>query len=82
MPKTDVRGVDLFYEESGQGQPLVLIAGLASDHACWAQSQVPVLVTAGYRCVSFDNRDVGQSDAWPEAAYSIMDDLPGDFRTS
>jgi 3-oxoadipate enol-lactonase len=73
MPKINVRGVDLFYEESGQGQPLVFIAGLANDHACWAQSQVPALAAAGYRCVFFDNRDVGQSDAGPDAAYSIMD---------
>ncbi len=72
MPKINVGGVDLFYEDSGEGRPLVLIAGLANDHACWGQSHVPALTAAGYRCVSVDNRDVGQSDAGPDG-YSIRD---------
>jgi hypothetical protein len=33
--------VNRFYEESGKGQLLVLIADLGNDHAYWAQSHVP-----------------------------------------
>ena len=40
MPKVRVNGIELFYEESGRGEPLVLIMGFGGDHQAWA-FQVP-----------------------------------------
>jgi pimeloyl-ACP methyl ester carboxylesterase len=44
-----------------EAPPIVLIAGLGDDHACWE----PVLpyLTAEYRCVTFDNRGGARSPA-------------------
>src|SRR5437868_5592028 len=73
MPKTFVNGLNLYYDDSGVGEPLVLIPGLSADHTVFAQSQVPCLVAAGYRCISLDNRDVGQTDSSPIADYTMRD---------
>lgn len=69
MPKATVSGLEMYYELEGAGPPVVLIAGLSQDHLGWA-FQVPALVGAGYRCLSFDSRDAGQT-AQSTAAYTI-----------
>ena len=70
MPKTRVNGLDLFHElDPGTGVPVVLISGLTSDHTAWLP-QLPDLRTAGYRCLAFDNRDVGQTSQ-SDAPYPI-----------
>jgi pimeloyl-ACP methyl ester carboxylesterase len=60
MPKLNVNGLEMYYEEEGSGPPVVLISGLSQDHLGWAM-QVPALAAAGYRCVALDNRDAGQT---------------------
>lgn len=35
MPSTIINGVNLYYECHGEGEPLMLIAGLASDSRSW-----------------------------------------------
>ena len=49
----------LYYEEAGQGEPLLMVQGLGTDHFGWIL-QVPEL-SKHYRVITFDNRDVGQS---------------------
>jgi 3-oxoadipate enol-lactonase len=71
MPKTNVQGLNMYYEFAGEGEPLVLISGLGGDHMDWMMTQVPAFTAAGYQCLLFDNRDAGQSDESPEASYSI-----------
>ena len=61
MPKVRVNGIEMYYEEVGTGEPLVLIMGFGGDHLAWA-FQVRA-VAEGYRVVTFDNRGVGQTDA-------------------
>jgi pimeloyl-ACP methyl ester carboxylesterase len=68
MPKVHANGIELFYEESGSGEPLLLIAGFACDHKNWCKL-VPLLVSKN-RVITFDNRGVGQSSS-PETSYSI-----------
>jgi pimeloyl-ACP methyl ester carboxylesterase len=46
--------------------------GLGADHTAWS-FQVPDLVAAGYQCIAFDNRDVGQTADSPVPAYTIRD---------
>jgi 3-oxoadipate enol-lactonase len=68
MPKVQGNGIEIFYEEKGSGEPLLLIAGFACDHTNWSQ-MIPLLASR-YRVVVFDNRGVGQSSA-PDTPYSI-----------
>ena len=68
MPKVQANGIELFYEESGAGEPLLLIAGFACDHTNW-RKLVPLLAS-NYRLIIFDNRGVGQSTS-PATAYTI-----------
>jgi len=80
MPKINVGGLGMYYEEAGSGEPLVLIIGLGGDTTYWAQTQVPAFVAAGYRCISIDNRDAGQSDGSPCENYTtreMADDVAG-----
>jgi pimeloyl-ACP methyl ester carboxylesterase len=68
MPKVRANGIEIFYEETGAGEPLLLIAGFACDHANWYK--ITPLLNSSYRLITFDNRGVGQSSS-PEGPYSI-----------
>lgn len=63
MPKVNVNGIDLYYEESGaQSAPaMLLIMGLGTQHIAWPDAFVSGLVDAGFRVIRFDNRDIGES---------------------
>ena len=58
------------FEVRGTGDPILFISGAADDRNGWAM-QVPAFET-GYRCITFDNRDVGASPRVSED-YSIQD---------
>lgn len=60
----------LYYEEAGEGEPLLMVMGLGTDHFGW-MLQVPEL-SKHYRVVTFDNRDVGQSKQ-ADGPYEIAD---------
>jgi pimeloyl-ACP methyl ester carboxylesterase len=55
------RGISLAYEEIGDGEPLVLVAGLGQQLHSWPDAFCSRLADRGYRVVRFDNRDVGRS---------------------
>ncbi len=55
------RGISLAYEEFGDGEPLVLVAGLGQQLHSWPTPFCTQLAERGYRVVRFDNRDVGRS---------------------
>ncbi|MYZ50012.1 alpha/beta fold hydrolase [Propylenella binzhouense] len=56
-------GVPIAYLDEGEGAPVLLIHGFASNHKVnWvATSWVRDLVHAGYRVIAFDNRGHGES---------------------
>jgi len=67
----------MYYEIHGEGEPLVLISGLNSDHTLY-RGVLPQLA-AKYQVIVFDNRGVGQTDK-PDIPYSIdmmADDTAG-----
>ena len=70
MPTIEANGQTLYYEEHGEGEPLLCVTGLASDTLAWAL-QVPAF-SARHRMVIFDNRDVGRS-AMADGDYEIAD---------
>lgn len=52
--------VELYYEDHGSGSPIVLIHGWPLSGRSW-ENQVPALVEAGYRVVTYDRRGFGNS---------------------
>ncbi|MEE9256336.1 MAG: alpha/beta hydrolase [bacterium] len=71
MPTARAPGnVNLRYETGGEGPPLLLISGTGHDHTFWS-GQLPLLEKE-FRCIVFDNRGVGESDA-PPPGYSLAD---------
>ena len=74
--KENSAGVDLYYEDHGKGNPVVLIHGWPLSSASW-EKQVPALIDAGYRVVSYDRRGFGYSSK-PATGYNydvFADDL-------
>lgn len=59
--------IDLYYEDHGAGKPIVLIHGWPLSGASW-EKQVPVLVNAGYRVITYDRRGFGLSSR-PVSGY-------------
>jgi pimeloyl-ACP methyl ester carboxylesterase len=79
MPMARVDGINLYYEETGTGTPLVFVHEFAGDVRSW-HLQVRFLARR-YRCIPFDARGYPPSDV-PEdvAAYSqqrAVDDIKG-----
>lgn len=70
--------IDLYYEDMGQGQPVVLIHGWPLSSRSW-EKQVPALLKAGYRVVAYDRRGFGASGR-PSTGYDY-DTLAGDLNT-
>jgi len=52
--------VDLYYEDHGSGSPVVLIHGWPLSGRSW-ENQVPALVEAGHRVITYDRRGFGKS---------------------
>lgn len=77
MPKVQVSGINLFYEVQGEGQPLLLIYGLAGRGNGW-KFQTESL-SPHFKTITFDNRGVGETDQ-PIEIYSLAqmsDDAAG-----
>jgi pimeloyl-ACP methyl ester carboxylesterase len=77
MSTAQINGIEVYYEEHGSGDPLLLIMGLAADSLAWL-FQLPEF-SQHYRTVVFDNRGVGRSSK-PAGPYSIAqmaDDAAG-----
>jgi non-heme chloroperoxidase len=52
--------VELYYEDHGSGSPVVLIHGWPLSGRSW-ENQVPALVEAGHRVITYDRRGFGRS---------------------
>jgi pimeloyl-ACP methyl ester carboxylesterase len=52
--------IELYYEDQGAGQPVVLIHGYPMDVNSW-ERQTKALLAAGYRVIAYDRRGFGQS---------------------
>src|SRR5579862_6400698 len=67
-----VNGVRLAYEVSGEGDPVVLIAGTGISGNEWEVLGAGALRAAGFQVIVFDNRGVGASDG-PPGPYSVAE---------
>jgi non-heme chloroperoxidase len=70
--------VELYYEDHGQGQPVVLIHGYPLDGASW-ERQTSALLEAGYRVITYDRRGFGKSSQ-PTTGYDY-DTFAADLNT-
>jgi peroxiredoxin len=52
--------IELYYEDHGSGQPVVLIHGYPLDGSSW-EKQATALLDAGYRVITYDRRGFGKS---------------------
>jgi non-heme chloroperoxidase len=59
--------IDLYYEDHGEGQPVVLIHGYPLDGHSW-ERQSAALLKAGYRVITYDRRGFGRSSQ-PTTGY-------------
>ena len=66
--KENSGNIDLYYEDHGSGKPVILIHGYPLSGASW-EKQVPVLLDAGHRVITYDRRGFGRSSQ-PTAGYN------------
>src|SRR5258708_7339993 len=66
--KENSGNIELYYEDHGSGQRVVLIHGYPLSGASW-EKQVPVLLEAGYRVITYDRRGFGKSSQ-PTTGYN------------
>jgi len=59
--------IEIYYEDHGAGQPVVLIHGYPLSGRAW-DKQVPVLLEAGRRVITYDRRGFGRSSQ-PASGY-------------
>jgi non-heme chloroperoxidase len=60
--------IQLYYEDHGSGDPVVLIHGYPLSGSSW-EKQLPVLLEAGHRVITYDRRGFGKSSQ-PTAGYN------------
>jgi len=66
--KENSANIDLYYEDHGSGKPVVLIHGYPLSGASW-EKQLPVLLDAGHRVITYDRRGFGKSSQ-PTTGYN------------
>src|SRR5580704_2652578 len=74
--KENSSNIELYYEDHGSGKPVVLIHGYPLSGASW-EKQVPVLLNAGCRVITYDRRGFGKSSQ-PTTGYNY-DTFTGDL---
>jgi non-heme chloroperoxidase len=81
--KENSADIELYYEDHGSGQPVVLIHGYPLSSTSW-EKQTPVLLQAGYRVITYDRRGFGKSsqpatgynyDTFAEDLHRLIDHL-------
>src|SRR5919112_4026698 len=64
--------VDLYYEDQGAGDPVVLIHGWPLSGRSW-EAQIPALVADGHRAITYDRRGFGNSSqVWDGYDYDTL----------
>ncbi len=75
MPRARLPGIDLYFEQSGAGPPLLVTAGWTLAERAFASHRA--LLEASYRCLRHDHRGMGRSTAppGPITIEAMADDL-------
>lgn len=77
MPFVETNGINLYYQERGSGEPLLLIMGITAPGSVWEKHADDW--QHSFRCILGDNRGVGQSDkpGGPYSTAQMADDYAG-----
>jgi len=79
MPYFETGNLRLYYEDVGQGQPIISNHGLAEDCGYWRDTGVTAKLAEHYRVVSMDMRGHGQtivtSEPWGFDVETMADDF-------
>ncbi|MCC8482395.1 alpha/beta hydrolase [Streptomyces sp. CS149] len=77
MAIAHLNGIQLSHYDQGTGEPVVLVMGTGAGANGWNLHQVPALLAAGYRVITFDNRGIAPSSVCPEGfgAQDMVDDI-------
>jgi pimeloyl-ACP methyl ester carboxylesterase len=72
-----VNGIEIAYQEIGDpdGEPLLLVMGLATQMLAWDEELCAMLAERGFRVIRFDNRDIGRSTKLKEAGMPKRTDM-------
>jgi len=82
MPLAKVNGTEIFYQLTGEGEPVVLIPGLGTTHGFFAG--VTPILSRTHQVVGLDLRGVGQSakptqtytmELWADDIAALLDEL-------
>jgi non-heme chloroperoxidase len=65
--KANATDIDIYYEDHGSGQPVVLIHAVPAERRLLGK-QLPALLDAGYRVITYDRRGFGRSSE-PTTGY-------------
>jgi non-heme chloroperoxidase len=68
VAKENSSDVDLYYEDHGSGEPVILIHGYPLNGASW-EKQIPALLASGHRVITYDRRGFGKSSQ-PTTGYN------------
>ncbi len=70
-------GIEIVYQEMGDpdGEPLLLVMGLATQMIAWHPDFCALLAERGFRVVRFDNRDIGRSTKLKSAGLPSRFDM-------
>jgi pimeloyl-ACP methyl ester carboxylesterase len=77
MPYVQTNGIQMYYEEAGAGDPLLLIMGITARGEVWEAHKEDW--KQNFRCIMADNRGVGLTDkpAGPYSSEMMADDYAG-----
>jgi pimeloyl-ACP methyl ester carboxylesterase len=77
MPIIESNGIELYYEERGSGEPLLLIMGITAPGEVWEKHVKDW--EKDFRCILVDNRGVGKSSKppGPYTTAQMADDCAG-----
>lgn len=77
-------GIELCFQEMGDpdGEPLLLVMGLATQMIAWDEGFCGLLADRGFRVIRFDNRDIGRSTKITSAGVPSRLDMMSGRRSS
>lgn len=78
MPSVDVNGVSLYYEEKGNGDPLVFCHGIPTDYRAWSfQTE---FFSKGFRTISYSRRYASPNVRTGDVSDSTIENNAADLK--
>lgn len=74
MPQATLNATTIDYDVAGpsDGEPLLLVMGLAMQRVAWPAGFIELLAGRGFRVVTLDNRDIGHSQRYDHAGVPSL----------